>query len=87
MRVDFHVHSTASDGTFAPRELAEDAADFDAIALTDHDNCDGVGEFCGGEVPRNKARRFAGIELSISRGRGLISFICWGSGLMRTMRG
>lgn len=81
MRVDFHVHSTASDGTFAPRELAEAAADFDAIALTDHDNCDGVGEFCGEEVPRNKARRFAGIELSIEPGKGFDKFHLLGLGI------
>jgi 3',5'-nucleoside bisphosphate phosphatase len=81
VRVDFHVHSTASDGTLAPRELAEAAADFDAIALTDHDNCDGVGEFCGEEVPRNQARRFAGIELSIEPGKGFDKFHLLGLGI------
>ena len=51
MIVDFHVHSTASDGTFAPRDIAADAArgGFAAIALTDHDNCDGIDEFLGAE--------------------------------------
>ena len=81
MRVDFHVHSTASDGTFAPRELAVAAADFDAIALTDHDNCDGVGEFCAEEVSRNRARRFAGIELSIEPGKGFDKFHLLGLGI------
>lgn len=47
MKIDFHVHSTASDGTDAPRVLARKAirGGFSAIALTDHDNCDGVAEF------------------------------------------
>ena len=47
MIVDFHVHSTASDGTCAPRELVEKAKaqGIAAVALTDHDNCDGVAEF------------------------------------------
>ena len=40
MRVDFHVHSTASDGTFAPARLAELAQEwkFACLSLTDHDN-------------------------------------------------
>ena len=47
MKVDFHVHSTASDGTLAPRELARRAMvrGFAAMAITDHDNCDGAQEF------------------------------------------
>ena len=45
MTVDFHVHSTASDGTFSPTELIEKAKDFTAIALTDHDNTAGVARF------------------------------------------
>lgn len=47
MKLDFHVHSTASDGTLAPGELARRAMarGFAAIALTDHDNCDGIDEF------------------------------------------
>ena len=47
MRVDFHVHSTASDGTCSPSELAVGASELgiSVLALTDHDNCDGVAEF------------------------------------------
>ena len=72
MKVDFHVHSTASDGTFEPGELVEMAerGAFAAFALTDHDNCDGVAEFlgAGSSVPR-----IAGVELSIEPGEGLES--------------
>ena len=43
--IDLHVHSTASDGTLSPTELARLGRDFSVMALTDHDNCDGVDEF------------------------------------------
>lgn len=44
--VDLHTHSTASDGTFAPADVVRLAheAGVSAIALTDHDTIDGVGE-------------------------------------------
>ena len=71
MTVDFHVHSTASDGTCSPSELAEKARGFAAIALTDHDNCDGVVEWPG--VP--------GIELSIEPGEGFDKLHLLGLGI------
>jgi len=44
--VDLHCHSTASDGTLSPTEVARLAADCDlsALALTDHDTIAGVAE-------------------------------------------
>ena len=71
MLVDFHVHSTASDGTCTPSELSEKAKDFAAIALTDHDNCDGLDGWDG----------VAGIELSIEPGRGFDKFHLLGLGI------
>ena len=43
---DLHIHSTASDGTVTPGEVVARAAalGLPAIALTDHDSVDGVGE-------------------------------------------
>lgn len=43
-RIDLHVHSTESDGTFTPAEIAfyAKARGLDAIALTDHDTIKGV---------------------------------------------
>ena len=70
MRVDFHVHSTASDGTCTPSELAKKAKGFAAIALTDHDNCDGLDGWDG----------IAGIELSIEPGDGFDKFHLLGRG-------
>lgn len=44
--VDLHTHSTASDGQYTPSELVGLAAErgIQTLALTDHDNIDGVDE-------------------------------------------
>ena len=43
MRIDLHVHTTASDGTFTPSEAVALAREkgLDAIAITDHDTMEG----------------------------------------------
>lgn len=43
-KIDLHVHSTESDGTLTPEELAVEAKNqgLSAFALTDHDTVDGV---------------------------------------------
>ena len=45
--IDLHAHSTASDGTLAPAEVAQLAKKIGlrAVALTDHDTADGLEEF------------------------------------------
>ena len=73
MRVDFHVHSSASDGTFSPAELAMKAKDFFAMAVTDHDNTDGIAEYLSTPLP-TALRRIAGVELSIEPGQGFDKF-------------
>lgn len=87
MIVDFHVHSTASDGTCPPHELAARAraGGFAALALTDHDNCDGLAELMGtdplmGTVP-SPTKLVPGIELSIDPGRGFDKFHLLGLGI------
>ena len=70
MGVDLHTHSTASDGTVEPAELAREAkaAGLLALALTDHDTTAGVDE-CG-EVCSDLGVTFVpGIEVSCERGR------------------
>ena len=44
--VDLHVHSTASDGVYTPREVVQQAAEIGlkAVALTDHDTAAGLPE-------------------------------------------
>jgi predicted metal-dependent phosphoesterase TrpH len=56
--VDLHTHSTYSDGTDSPTALVRKAAAvrLEAVALTDHDNLDGIGE-------ARAAAEAAGIEL------------------------
>jgi len=65
--IDLHVHSSASDGTLSPSELAARGVGFGLMAITDHDNCDGCAEFLSAD---GCARRLAGIELSIDPGEG-----------------
>ena len=44
--VDYHTHSTCSDGTMTPTELVQHAKKqgLSAVALTDHDSVDGIAE-------------------------------------------
>ncbi len=44
--IDLHTHSTASDGSFPPREVVRLAKErgLEALALTDHDTIDGLPE-------------------------------------------
>lgn len=70
-RFDFHVHSSASDGTLPPEQVAERArrAGVELFALTDHDSTEGVaaarvrGAELGIEV-------WGGIELSVHEDGG-----------------
>ncbi len=57
-KIDLHVHTTASDGTFTPREAVQKAAELGlkAIAVTDHDTVEGHAE-------AGKAAAALGIEL------------------------
>ncbi len=63
--IDLHTHSTASDGSFTPTELAREAAraGVSAIALTDHDSVSGIAEItAAGEEYGLEV--IAGVELS-----------------------
>ncbi len=69
--VDFHTHSTASDGTLSPRELMAHAkkTGLVAIALTDHENLDGLDE-ADLAAKELGLRLIRGIELDITWQRG-----------------
>jgi hypothetical protein len=45
--IDFHLHSNNSDGLDSPQSLIDKAIakGMNAIALTDHDNVDGIDDF------------------------------------------
>ena len=80
MRVDFHVHSKTSDGTYSPAALARMTRSFAAAALTDHDTCGGAGEFLS-EPTDGPCRRVAGVEFSIDPGDGFDMFHLLGLGV------
>jgi hypothetical protein len=67
--VDLHVHSTASDGTRAPEDVAREAkrVGLSAFALTDHDTLDGIGAATEAAASLG-IRVVAGIELSAVEG-------------------
>ena len=64
--IDLHTHSTASDGSFTPSALIEEAAkrSISAIALTDHDTTNGLEEAAMAAEKRG-IRFIPGIELQI----------------------
>lgn len=80
-RVDLHVHSNASDGTFSPATVVQQAADagLAAMALTDHDSVRGVEEaLLTAERLRQEGRDIRvipGIELSVEHRRGDIHIL------------
>lgn len=63
--VDFHTHSTCSDGTLTPKELVNHAkkSGLSAFALTDHDSVDGIKE-AKEEAERIGIEFISGIEFS-----------------------
>lgn len=64
-KIDLHAHSTASDGTLSPQELAKRAKinGLRACAITDHDTTDGVKEFLS-ECEKNGIEGIPGVEIS-----------------------
>ena len=77
--IDLHTHSYYSDGSFSPTDLVLEAkkANLSAIALTDHDNVDGVreailaGQKYGIEV-------ISGIEFSVKNDVGETHILGYG---------
>ena len=65
--IDLHVHTTASDGQYTPRQIIEKAAEknITAIAITDHDTVAGLEE--GAAAAKEHGITFVpGVELNIS---------------------
>ncbi len=79
--IDLHVHSTASDGTVAPAELARRGGDFAVMALTDHDGTEGLAEFLAtAKTVSPRSVRLTGIEFSVRPGDGCGTFHLLGLG-------
>ena len=72
-KVDFHVHSTVSDGSFSPEGVLELAlrASIGVLSITDHDAIEGFDRAAErlrerGPTARPALRLVAGVELSTS---------------------
>ncbi len=65
MAVDLHTHSTYSDGSDSPAEIvsAAAAAGLEAVALTDHDNLNGILE-AAAAADASEVELIPGVELS-----------------------
>jgi hypothetical protein len=77
--VDLHTHSTFSDGSITPTELVAEAraAGLAAIALTDHDTCDGIGEFLAASRDSG-IETLAGVEVSAEFGDRTVHILGYG---------
>lgn len=64
--VDLHAHTTASDGTYAPAELVEEAVrrGVRVLAITDHDSTEGVGPALAAARPHPTLEIVPGIEIN-----------------------
>lgn len=80
MRIDLHVHSSASDGTLSPADLvrAARAADLDLLALTDHDTVAGLAE-AGEEAARAGLRLLPGVEISCAMDGVSLHLLAYGA--------
>ena len=79
MRIDLHVHSSASDGVFSPAEVVRKAHanGVEVMALTDHDTVSGLKE-ARKEAEKLGMRFIYGVELSVSWGGRTIHVVSRG---------
>ncbi len=65
MRIDLHIHSTASDGTLSPLEILTLAQDLNiaAISITDHDTLEGSKDALSCGIPPS-VKFLTGVEIS-----------------------
>ncbi len=75
--VDFHIHSTASDGTTPAEEvvLLADREKLAAIALTDHDTLEGIPVARAAAAQCPELKFLAGIEVSAVLERGTLHIL------------
>ncbi len=75
--VDLHTHTTASDGSLAPRELVRlaDAKKLAAVAITDHDTCDGIAEAKAAAMEFPNLQLITGVEVSAMFPRGTLHIL------------
>jgi len=78
--VDFHTHSTASDGSLTPAELVRlaERKRLAAIALTDHDTTQGLAEAAAAARKFPLLRLVAGMEVSAAWPTGVMHMLALG---------
>lgn len=83
--IDLHVHSTFSDGSLTPEELAAagESAGLSAMALTDHDTVGGVERFlaacrAGSPAGGRTLRGISGVEISADVSHGTLHMLGYG---------
>lgn len=74
--IDLHCHSTFSDGSLTPEQLADEAvkAGLSALALTDHDTVAGLPRFLAAAVGKS-FRPVPGVELSVDCSSGVMHML------------
>lgn len=85
VRIDLHIHSTASDGTFSPSEILNMARDLmlGAISITDHDTIEGSRQAVFNGIPPS-IKFLTGVEISaafpssFSRSSGSLHILGYG---------
>jgi predicted metal-dependent phosphoesterase TrpH len=75
LKIDLHIHSNASDGTFSPAEILTTARELElgAIAITDHDTLEGSKEAQRLGIPPSVGF-VSGVEISASPPLSIASF-------------
>ena len=74
--IDLHCHSTFSDGSLTPEQLADEAvkAGLSALALTDHDTVAGLPRFLAAAEGKS-FRAVPGVELSVDCSSGVMHML------------
>ncbi len=73
--IDLHLHSTCSDGSLSPTELADRAAalPLKAASLNDHDTVVGIAEFQ--EAAAGRFAAISGVEISVDHAPGTLHLL------------
>lgn len=76
-RVDLHIHSSVSDGRFSPVEIVRKSAEagLTVIALTDHDNIDGIVPALEAAKDFPQLKVIPGVEISVDVPEGEVHML------------
>jgi predicted metal-dependent phosphoesterase TrpH len=85
VRLELHCHSTCSDGSLEPEQLAQRLLDYgpELVCLTDHDTMAGCGRLAAalaGDERGRDIRVLRGLELSCKHAGRTIHLLIWGVG-------